>query len=357
MKKLLVLQNLILPYRKPVYNGLARDYDVTVLHSGTPTVEPEDAYKEILVPVRRLGPFFIQKGVFREISSGKYDAIIAMSDLHWPAYILPVLKSRRRYGKWIFWGRGCGRRIAMNYIRNWLAKKADAILLYGCENIDKIIQGGIQEDKIFVASNTIHVPNHRDYSRNEKNSLLFVGVFNKYKRIDLLIEAFARIRGVIPDNVRLEIVGNPPESKLSHADTSDEKVDLLYKKVEEFGLSERVVFHGQVYQQDLLAEIFSKAYAYVSPGHVGLGVLHSFAYGVPVLTHDKSEIHAPEFENLKHRHNAIIYGSDKELEDAMIEICNSPSLTTTLGRNAYNLYSKERTLEIMLDGFKKAIED
>ena len=345
MKKLLILQNLILPYRKPVYNGLARNYDVTVLHSGTPTVEPEDTYKEILVPVRRLGPFFIQNGIFREISSGKYDVIIAMFDLRWPAYILPVLKSRRRYGRWIFWGHGYGRMRAGNYIRDWLMKKVDAILLYGRETIGEMIRRGVQADKIFVADNTIHVPNHRDCSGHTKSSLLFVGRLQERKKIDLLIEAVARIREKIPENVCLEIVGD------------GEIRNFLHEKVRELNLKEKVVFHGRVDQHDLLMEFFSRAYAYVSPGYVGLGVLHSFAYGVPVLTHDKSEIHAPEFENLKHRHNAIIYGSDKELEDAMIEICNSPSLTTTFGRNAYNLYSKERTLETMLDGFKKAIED
>ena len=71
MKKLLILQNEIMAYRKPVYNGLAADYNVTVLHSGEPTVQPEDAYREILLPCHRFGPFMIQNGVFREISSRK----------------------------------------------------------------------------------------------------------------------------------------------------------------------------------------------------------------------------------------------------------------------------------------------
>ena len=359
MKKLLILQNLILPYRKPVYNGLARDYDVTILHSGTPTVEPEDTYKEILVPVRRLGPFFIQNGVFRKISSGKYDAIIAMFDLRWPAYILPVFRSRRRYGKWIFWGIGYSRRHAVNYVRDWLMKKSDAILLYGRRNIDEMIRRGACKNKIFVAHNTIHIPNHRDYSMHPKSSLLFVGTFRKHKSIDLLIEVFARIREKIPENVHLEIVGDYSEVEFSHllglGYGKDRK--FLHKEVKKFGLEDRVVFHGRLDQHDLLAEIFSRAYAYVALGNVGLSVLHSFAYGVPVIAEDRPEIHGPEFDNLKHQVNGLTYKKEDELEEALIEICNFPQLAATLGQNAYNLYYKERTLETMLDGFKKAIED
>lgn len=343
MKKLLVLQNLIPPYRKPVYNGLARDYDVTVLHSGTPTVEPDDAYKEILVSVRRLGPFFIQNGVFRELSSGKYDAVIAMFDLRWPSYILPVLKSRRRYGKWIFWGHRYSRRRAGNYIRDWLMKKADAILPYGREEIGEMIRRGVQADKIFVADNTIHVPNHRDCSGHTKSNLLFVGRLQKRKKIDLLIEAFARIREKIPENVHLEIVGD------------GEIRNFLHEKVRELSLKEKIVFHSREDQHDLLMEFFSRAYAYVSPGACGLGILHSFAYGVPVITH-QNERHGPEFHNVKNGVNAIVYTDESDLGGALIEICNSPRLTATLGENAYNHYSKEKTLEIMLNGFKKAIE-
>ena len=347
MKKLLILQNMILPYRKFVYNGLARDYDVTILHSGTPTVEPEDAYKEILMPALRIGPFFVQHGVFREISSGRYDVIISMFDLRWPAYILPVLKSRGRYGRWIFWGHWYGRRSYLNYARDWLMKKADAILLYGPEEIDRMIQRGLQGDKLFVADNTIHVPNHLDCSGHPKSSLLFVGSFKKRKKIDLLIEVFARIRKKVPENVQLEIVGDGPIR------------NFLREKVKEVNLKEKVVFHGGVNQHNLLVKIFSRAYAYVAPGNVGLGILHSFAYGIPVIAPvqpGEPWRHGPECQNLKHRVNGLIYKNERELEEMLIEICNAPRLSATLGQNAYRLYSSEKTLDIMLGGFREAIE-
>ena len=360
MKKVLIIQNVIPSYRKPIYNGLARNYDITVMHSGMATAEPEDAYKEIVVRAHRLGPFIIQKRVFSELSSGKFDVVIMMFDLRWLSCVLTIMfRSRLRYAKWILWGHGYGRMTSLDYVRDLLMKKVDAVLLYNRRDVDKMIRRGIQESKLFIANNTIYVPNHCDYSRHEKNCLLFVGVMNTYKKIDLLIEAFAHIHKDIPNNTQLEIVGGPRprESEFSHSGPKfDHDPNLLYKKVVEFDLMDKVIFHDETYRHDQLAEIFSRAYAYVSPGHVGLGVLHSFAYGVPVITHNRSNIHAPEFMDLKHGHNAILYESNEELKEMMIEICNSPQLATTLGENAYQFYSSERTLDIMLNRFKEAIE-
>ena len=349
MKKLLILQGELPLYRKPVFNGLTRDYQVTVLHSGEPTVESEDAYREILVPCRKLWLFMVQNNVFREISSGNYDAIIAMFDLHWPAYILPVFKQRK--GKFIFWGHGYSGKPLVNKVRDWLMKKADAVLLYGPEETNKMIQRGVPKEKIFVAQNTVHVPNHRDYSSHVKNNLLFVGRLQKRKKIDMMIEAFSRIHQKIPRNIRLEIVGDGEEK------------ETLEKKVRELDLEEKVKFYGQLYQHDLLEAIFSRAYAYLSPGDVGLGVLHSFAYGVPVITRkpvipgkNSKERHGPEFLNLMNGINSMIFANEGELEKAMRNICNDRQFAANLGYNAYQLYSKERTLEMMLNGFKKAIE-
>lgn len=347
MKKLLILQNFILPYRKPVYNGLALDYDVTVLHSGMLTANSEDAYKEISIPARRIGPFFIQNGVFREISYGKYDVIIAMFDLHWPAYVLPLFKSRKRCGRWIFWGHRYSRRSVVNYARDWLMKKADAILLYGHEEIDRMIQRGISGHKIFVADNTIHIPNHHDYSSHVKSSFLFVGRLMKRKKIEMLITTFARICNRIPENVKVEIVGD------------GECKDFLHQVAKELSLEDRVIFHGRIDQHDLLAKLFARTYAYISPGPTGLGFLHSFAYGVPVVainSPEGSERHGPEVEYLKHGVNGFTYTNEDELANILMDFCNSPRLSSTLGRNAYEFYSKERTLDVMLSGFKQSIE-
>ena len=83
MKKVLILQNKILHYRKPFYNKLAEKYDVTVLHSGKESVEISDQYQEVITPVKSISKFKIQKGVIKAVRSREYDVVIAMMDVFW----------------------------------------------------------------------------------------------------------------------------------------------------------------------------------------------------------------------------------------------------------------------------------
>ncbi|MDE0005658.1 MAG: hypothetical protein OXQ29_23450, partial [Rhodospirillaceae bacterium] len=96
------------------------------------------------------------------------------------------------------------------------------------------------------------------------------------------------------------------------------------------------------------------AYACVVPGYVGLVALHSFAYGVPVVTR-RGEPHAPEFSNLAHGSNALICDR-RGFADALVEVCTHPERAASLGRNGYRFYANKRTLDMMLYGFRKAIE-
>ena len=67
----------------------------------------------------------------------------------------------------------------------------------------------------------------------------------------------------------------------------------LRELVRELDLESQVEFFLN-FDDFVLKSHFSNAIAYVSPGHVGLGVVHAFAYGVPVITISSFK-HAPEF--------------------------------------------------------------
>jgi glycosyltransferase involved in cell wall biosynthesis len=340
-KAILILQNEIMAYRKPVYNGLARDYDVTVIHSGPVSVLAEDRYHEIIVKKHSVGPFFVQPEMNLGAMFARFDCVVAMFDLRWPAYILPL--SRAVKPKYILWGhRYSGNRIA-NFLRDRLMARADKLLMYGDEEVVQMVNRGIPLEKIVLAANTIHVPNYHDYSGAEKNSILFVGRLQVSKRVDDIIESFARLRDVISDRISLDIVGS-----------GDIERDLR-RLAKERGVSDRVVFHGRVDDHEVLAQRFASAYAYVSPSPVGLGVLHSFAYGVPVVTLQNAR-HGPEFHNISHGSNGLVCVDMCSFDRAVERICSSPSLTSDLGRRAYEFYSTKRTLELMLEGFRSAIE-
>jgi len=341
MKKILIIQNTILHYRKPVYNELSKYYNVTVLHSGSRSVDKCDTYKEIITPVRKLGSFFLQAGVLKAVRSGKYDVVVAMFDVHWVNNIIALFfKSKIRF---FYWGHRYSKNFLINKLRGLLMRISDGIILYTDGEISKIISGGVPKFKIFVAPNTIDVLNFSDGSGAYKDCFIFTGRAQKRKKVDLLIRAFSEILDRIPNNTKINIVGSGQEN------------DNLKTIAEHLGVSDNVVFHGEIVDNKKLKPLFHSAYAYVSPGPVGLGVLHSFAYGIPVVTAWAGK-HGPEFDNLSDHKNALLYKTYDELKEILVTLCNDKNIPKRLGRNAYELYAQERTIEKMVKGFREAIE-
>ena len=67
--------------------------------------------------------------------------------------------------------------------------------------------------------------------------------------------------------------------------------------------------------------------------------------------------YGPEFNNLQHDYNAILFESVQEMEQAIEKLCTDREYAAKLGRNAYADYARRRTLEHMLVGFREAIEN
>lgn len=339
--KLLIIQNKILHYRKPVYNELSKYYDVTVLHSGNKSAGINDTYKEIIMPTLNIGSFIIQSGVFSSVLYGSYDVVIAMSDLHWiNNMIVPFFSKKKRL---LLWGHRYSNNCIIDKIKDIIMMAADGVILYSESEVTKMNERGILLSNIFVAPNTIYVPNHADGSTSPKDSFLFSGRAQKRKNVDVLIKAFAEVCDKIPKTIKINIVGSGTEN------------EMLKVLARQLGLSDRVVFHGEITDHEILKDIFHRAYAYVSPGPVGLGVLHSFAYGVPVVT-DYTCWQGPEFDNLADGENSILFGSYDEFKEVLVSLCKDETLSARLGNNAYNLYARERTIERMVEGFRQAIE-
>jgi len=342
MKSLLILQDALTEYRRPVINELAKYYRVTVMHANKDEEMISGSYAEVIISQVRAGPFHLQNIASIYKAQRHFDAVISMFDLRWPAYILPFIG--QRHTKWILWGHRYSANGLANRARDFLMKKADRILLYGEEEIVQMSERGVDLTKVVVAPKTIHVPNHSDTSDVEKCSLLFVGRLQSRKRIDLIIRAFSELQGLIDDHIVLDIVGGGGLE------------GELRQLASELGVAPKVKFHGSIQDHVILKTLFSRAYAYISPGPVGLGVLHSFAYGVPVVTLREGR-HGPEFMNLDHNHNALILDGEHDLTTVLAWICNNPEPARVLGHNAYIQYSQHRTLDHMIAGFRRAIEE
>jgi glycosyltransferase involved in cell wall biosynthesis len=164
------------------------------------------------------------------------------------------------------------------------------------------------------------------------------------KKIEELLIAFSKIKDRVSNEVGVTIVG------------SGEIKEKLERVVKIENIVDRVTFLEQTVDEIELKQLFSKSLAYVSPGHVGLGVLHAFAYGAPVVTQRHNQ-HAPEVANIKNNMNGILYeGGTKELAEIMLRLANENGFAMKLGNNAYEYYQKERTMEALVGRVKGAIE-
>jgi glycosyltransferase involved in cell wall biosynthesis len=344
MKKVLILQGILAEYRRPVFNRLAEFADVAVAHSGKPSIQEGDRFREVILPQRLVGPFHVQPPLAIRKLMMRADATIAMFDLGWPSYVIPALLPRawRGSGRFILWGHRYGSRPFANRLREVFMKRADALLMYGDEHHERMFAAGIDPAKVFVAPNTMDVPNHQDFSAQPKSTILYVGRLQDRKRLELAISQFARLMPLIPPHIMFEIIGDgPPETQ--------------YKaQVAALGIQGRVRFLGRIDDNAVLAQHFSKAIAYISPGPVGLAVLHSFAFGVPVLTL-RNGYHGPEFHNLN-ADNSIVADTEVEFGDALNRLIVDPGLASRLGKNAYQRYANERTIDNMVCGFRRAID-
>lgn len=340
-KRLLIIQPSIPSYREPIFNALGEIYDLTIVHSGRANSVAKATYKQIYISKFRFGPFSYQPKLIKIINNKKYDSIIAVFDVRLLSVVFSLLNKKCKF---ILWGHRYGKKLLINIFRDYLMRKADAILLYGDEEVARICQKKILRDKIFIAPNTLYVENHEDCTRYPKNSFLFVGRAQPRKKIGEFIRAFASIRSQLPDGTHVNIVGSGIEN------------DKIRQLANVLGVSQYVIFHGEIIDDNRLKSIFMNAYAYISPGDVGLGVLHSFAYGVPVVTRKKMK-HGPEFYNLEHNVNSIIYDNSSELPSILRKLVFDETFALILGRNAYKKYADERNINVMINGFVECIEN
>lgn len=351
-------------YRRPVFNGLANFYSVSVLHSGKPSTRRGDLYREIVTPQRRSGPFYLQPGSPLGLMIRDFDAVIAMFDLRWPSYLVPLFwRGRPTYILWGHWYSGSW---VANAVRDMLMRKADGLLMYSDEEINKMVERGIDGGRIVVAPNTVHVENPIDLSSEIKNRLLFIGRLEassrrSSKRADILLEVFSRLQGRISDSIGIDIVGEGSEK------------EALKKLAARLGILDKIIFHGHVNDERVIRALFRNAIALVSPGHVGLSVLQSFAHGVPVVTGKTIKVGwqsqhvvnaltgqhviiGPEYYNLKNGVNSLLFETQVDMDGKIELLCNDAQYRAELGRNAYQHYVEERSLSRMLAGFREAIE-
>ena len=159
------------------------------------------------------------------------------------------------------------------YLRQWVTN-------YSTAAYDILPSYGVKKEQIHVTYNSTDT----DALLKEKESvlaspsilppcdrrLLHIGRLVKWKRVDLLIEAFRKVAADYPE-AELVIVGDGPE------------LDRLKQQASDLQLADRIRFIGAVYDPKMLGAYMNESSIYVLAGMGGLSINDAMTYGMPVL--------------------------------------------------------------------------
>ncbi|MCC6983209.1 MAG: glycosyltransferase [Bauldia sp.] len=172
-----------------------------------------------------------------------------------------------------------------------------------------------------------------------------MGRLVKRKLLENALTAFAQVRHRLSNGTVMTIVGDGPERT------------QLEAMAAELGIAKEVEFRGAMADGDELRTIFHESIASVGPGQVGLSILHSFAYGVPIIVPRAGVFRGPEIENVIEGVNGLMYdGGVEGLAKCLVRLDADRAMARRLGASAYEHYTKRRTIELMAERAATCLE-
>lgn len=302
--KVVILYRVVQSWRLPVFNRLSdtENIDLTVLYGpdfkGTKVVSSKKKFNfksQKLISFKLKG--FSKNGLFAmPVSPFLFFKLIALN----PNVVITECASnlfnalvgyiycRIFNKKYIWWGLGTikGRthsrlRRLLNRLINHLERNADAVISYSSFGKEYFQSVGVSPDKVFVATNVIdtdlkkqeiqaldRAKIYQDAHKDASFVVLFVGALIAPKKVDMLLNAYAKLEANNKNDVKLIIVGDGPERQnLEHL---AQKLHL--KKIE---------FTGKVF--DGVSQYFLAADIFILPGLGGLAVSEALVHGLPVI--------------------------------------------------------------------------
>jgi len=353
MKKVLLISNRVMHYRVSVYNYFARTFRQ---HGWELIVRSDELQKENPHPLefdfREIDLTF--RNCRDEITRIGPQVVILFLHLKdpvlWPLiHWLPLKRIPL-----IYWTKGANLDKANSRLRyllfNYVHGRCDRLILYSPNEVKYLTRANRR--KVYVANNTINfedfpaITDSRESIKREfhipfDKVVLSVGrmdVGSQRKKIDHLVEVFRRIS--VP-GAGLVIVG---------AGVSRELQERMNRK--------NTIYLGEIYDAKniQISKIFSMADVFSIPGHVGLGLVQAFHFGLPVVTEEG--LQPPEIHYLRDGWNGYqVPENDIDALQGRIEhLLRNDDVRRTFSLNAKREIEENGSIQNMFLGFKSCIE-
>ncbi len=369
-KKVLIIQRRLTEYRVPLFMALKEKLSkgkisLSILRS-KPTAEELIRADEGFLPwgmnVRCQTYNFGNMRLFWQALPNKlvsmYDLIIIPHENSLLSNYRLLLARRHENVRLAFWGHGANFQNSRNgglkkWLREWSMKQANWWFAYTSASVKRLIESGYPEAKITCLNNAIDTRSLIEWasfvSVEEKRRLLaslslggqavgiYLGSLHKDKRLDFLFAAADELRKRKPIFELLIIGDGPLRSIVENFVRTRHWAKWIGAKHDR----EKVLYAS-------LGKIM------LNPGMVGLGILDSFALGIPMVTTDCG-IHSPEIAYLEHGRNGFITPNEQdEYVQCVADLFEDPLLLERLKLNCRE-DAKKYTLENMVNNFCNGI--
>jgi glycosyltransferase involved in cell wall biosynthesis len=368
-----IVQPSLAPFRVPAFARLAAtpDLKLNVIYSDTgrsnATPIGFDARHEP-INIRRVAghPVYWYPAQIEQANIDLNDVLVLTWDAHYLSLYPALLKARRDGVGTVVWGHGYSRHTSASrrLPRQAIAKLADAVVFYNETGRQRYVDAGFDPAKLFVAYNAVdraqidqailhyHAAPHELLAFRQANGIdgkplvLFVARLSPERRVDLLIDAAARLRDA-GRSFQVVIVGAGDEPFIA----------TLREQIASRRLDGVVRLVGPCYDEIALAGWFLSARVFAFPSYMGLSLHHAFAYAVPVVTTDRDEHNGPEIEALVSGVNGMKYrdGDPDSLANAIDDYLSNESLARSHGRSGRAVIDATFSIPRLVEGLKSAI--
>jgi glycosyltransferase involved in cell wall biosynthesis len=305
-----------------------------------------------------LGHFLWQKKIFRVLNSiENLDAIIFLGDWKYLSTWLASIYYRLNGVRCYYWSHGILPNVGkmeLFFKKYYFGKIFNAGFVYGQTSKKLMINNGLAFGDVVVVYNSL-VRKAALLEHTSQNSVqiifniavtgyfIYSGRLKKGRNILLLIDAISEVnRLMAPQSIGLIVLGD------------GEMRDELCKYIVEKKMSDNVALIGSCYDDNIIAELYSKAHASVFPGAIGLSGIQSLVYGVPVITDNDYYAHKPEAEAVVENMTGFYYKKNdlNSLVEKMLVCCKlTSSERSRMSQECYaminNFYNAENQVAII----------
>lgn len=238
----------------------------------------------------------------------------------------------------------------VTYVRKIYYNLMDAHVNYVEDAYDIIGSYGVDKRKIFITYNSPDTDIIYAAKENIKqlppilppnpHRILHVGRLIKWKRVDMLIDVFNRLKKIYPD-AELLIIGNGPEE------------GILKKKAKDSGSEQSIRFTGAIYDIETLGRYFTASAVYVLAGLGGLSINEAMTFERPIVC---SECDGTEKKLVREGYNGRYFkeGDPESLLQVLEELLANPQQLVQMGKRSEEIIRKEVNIHTVLKGYVEA---